>query len=106
MRSARPSLVLLVFAACAAVAAPAAAQRFRFERALDVAPGPTLSAVEISFESNARMLLDTTSRSGDVRLDGFTVDGSRSKGRVTGAVGGGGPTVRLASRSGSIRIGR
>jgi hypothetical protein len=40
-----------------------------------------------------------------VRVQGLTVDGSAAKERVSGTVGGGGPTVRLASRSGQIHIG-
>jgi DUF4097 and DUF4098 domain-containing protein YvlB len=64
------------------------------------------SVVDVALESNARVNLDATSSSGSVRLDGFSVVGSTAKGRVSGTVGGGGPTVRLASRSGSIRIGR
>jgi DUF4097 and DUF4098 domain-containing protein YvlB len=64
------------------------------------------SVVDVALESNSRVTLDATSSSGTVRVDGFSVDGSTSKGRVAGSVGGGGPTVRLASRSGSIRIGR
>ena len=49
--------------------------------------------------------LDATSGSSSVQLKGVTVDGVTEKGRASGTVGGGGPTVRLASRSGQIHVG-
>jgi DUF4097 and DUF4098 domain-containing protein YvlB len=48
--------------------------------------------------------LDATTGSGSVQLDGATVNGTVSKRAVTGAIGSGGPPVRLSTRSGSIRI--
>jgi DUF4097 and DUF4098 domain-containing protein YvlB len=48
--------------------------------------------------------LDATTGSGSVRVDGATVNGSVSKRAVTGAIGSGGPPVRISTRSGSIRI--
>ena len=53
----------------------------------------------------ARFTLDATSRSSSVHLTGIAVDGFTAKERVSGTVGGGGPIVRLASRSGQIHIG-
>lgn len=64
------------------------------------------SVIDVSLDSISKVTLDATSRSSSVRLDGFDVEGATSKGRVAGTVGGGGPTVRLASRSGQIRIAR
>jgi DUF4097 and DUF4098 domain-containing protein YvlB len=63
------------------------------------------SVIEAGFEPSARFNLEATSRSSSVRLDGISVNGVATKERVSGTVGGGGPTVRLASRSGQIHIG-
>jgi hypothetical protein len=48
--------------------------------------------------------LDATTGSGSVRIDGPAVNGAVSKRAVNGAIGTGGPPVRISSRSGSIRI--
>ena len=50
------------------------------------------------------LMLDVTSGSGSVRVAGATVNGSVSKRAVNGTIGSGGPTVRVSTRSGSIRI--
>jgi DUF4097 and DUF4098 domain-containing protein YvlB len=63
------------------------------------------SLIEAAFASSARFTLEATSSSSSVRVTGLTVDGTAVKGRVSGTVGGGGPTVRLASRSGQVHIG-
>jgi DUF4097 and DUF4098 domain-containing protein YvlB len=63
------------------------------------------SVIDAAFPSSARFTLEATSRSSDVHLQGISVEGSAVKGRVSGTVGGGGPTVRLASRSGQIHVG-
>ena len=62
--------------------------------------------IEAGFGPAATFTLEATSRSSSVRLDGISVDGVTAKERVSGRVGGGGPTVRLATRSGQIHIGR
>jgi hypothetical protein len=48
--------------------------------------------------------IDATSGSGSVEVIGARVDGAVSKRAINGAIGNGGPMVRLSSRSGSIRI--
>jgi len=63
------------------------------------------SVIAAAFEPSAKFTLEATSRTSDVHVKGITVDGPAAKGRVSGAVRGGGPTVRLASRSGQIHIG-
>jgi hypothetical protein len=63
------------------------------------------SVIEASFEPSAKFTLEATSHSSSVRLTGISVDGFAAKERVSGKVGGGGPTVRLASRIGQIHIG-
>jgi len=63
------------------------------------------SVIDAGFASSAKFTLEATSRSSSVRVQGLTVDGFAAKERVSGKVGGGGPTVRLASRSGQIHIG-
>ena len=63
------------------------------------------SLIDVSMEPAARFTLDATSKSSSVRLTGIAVEGFTAKERVSGTVGGGGPMVRLASRSGQIHIG-
>jgi hypothetical protein len=70
----------------------------------DVTTGSSL--IDISVDPASRFTLEATSRSSSVKLVGVAVDGFTAKERVSGKVGGGGPTVRLASRSGQIHIGR
>ena len=48
--------------------------------------------------------LDATSGSGSVQVAGATVSGTVSKRAVNGAIGSGGPPIRLSTRSGSIRV--
>ncbi len=50
------------------------------------------------------IMLDATTGSGSVSIDGAAVNGSVSKRAVNGTIGSGGPPVRISSRSGSIRI--
>jgi hypothetical protein len=69
----------------------------------DVTTGSSL--IDAAFEHSAKFTLEATSRSSSVRVTGISVEGSAAKERVSGTVGGGGPTVRLASRSGQIHIG-
>ncbi len=52
----------------------------------------------------ARITLDATTRSGSVDVRALQVDGSVEKRHVLGTIGGGGAQVRLATRSGSIRV--
>jgi hypothetical protein len=71
--------------------------------AWDVTTGSSL--IEAAFGPSAKFTLDATSSSSSVQLKGVTVDGVTEKGRASGTVGGGGPNVRLSSRSGQIHIG-
>ena len=71
--------------------------------AWDVTTGSSL--IEASFEPSAKFTLEATSGSSSVKVAGVSVDGFTAKERVSGKVGGGGPAVRLASRSGQIHIG-
>ena len=71
--------------------------------AWDVTTGSSL--IEAAFPPSAKFTLEATSGSSSVQLEGVTVDGARAKGRASGTVGGGGPPVRLASRSGQVHIG-
>jgi len=64
------------------------------------------SVIEASFQPSARFDLEATSRSSSARVQGLAVDGFSAKERVSGKVGGGGPMVRLESRSGQIHIGQ
>ena len=51
--------------------------------------------------------LDAVSRRGSVELArDVTVDGLREEARVAGAIGGGGPLLRLYTARGMIRVGR
>ena len=54
--------------------------------------------------AKVNLTLHATTGSGSVETRDQTVTGSIEKRRVEGAIGEGGPTVRLASRSGSIYV--
>ena len=54
--------------------------------------------------ASAPVALDISSRSGSVQVSGATVNGTISKRSVRGEIGTGGPAVRLATRSGSVKI--
>lgn len=60
-------------------------------------------SVEMSLGMSS-VTIDASSGSGSVRLAGAPVEGTVSKRRIKGAVGGGGPHVAIVSRSGSIRL--
>ena len=62
------------------------------------------SAIELEFSANAAFTLDATSGSGSVKTENLIVRGETDKGRVAGSIDGGGPTVHLTSRSGSIKL--
>jgi hypothetical protein len=68
----------------------------------DVSSGS--SGIDVSFVSAVKATLHASTDSGTVSASDRLVSGAIEKGRVEGAIGGGGPSVRLASRSGSIRI--
>lgn len=68
----------------------------------DVSTGS--GAVDVTIEPAGRLTLDAATRSGSVRTEGTSVSGSISDRRIEGTIAGGGPLVRLASRSGSILI--
>ncbi len=57
----------------------------------------------IAFGSGAAFNVEATSRSGSLTIEGAAVDGSIDKRRIAGTIGGGGPLVRIVSRSGSLR---
>jgi hypothetical protein len=62
------------------------------------------SVIDVQFGSKVNLTLHATTGSGSVETRDQLVTGSIEKRRVEGAVGEGGPTVRLASRSGSIHV--
>ena len=62
------------------------------------------SSVEMDVDAGAAFSIDATSRSGSVAVDGSSVTGPATKRDVKGTVNGGGPLVRIASGSGSIRV--
>jgi hypothetical protein len=61
------------------------------------------SAIDVAVTSPP-VMLDATTGSGSVQVTGATVNGTVSKRAVNGAIGSGGPPVRISTRSGSIRI--
>ena len=61
-------------------------------------------SIDVGFESAVNATLRATTGSGSVDTPDRMVKGSIEKRHVEGAIGDGGPTVRLASRSGSIRV--
>ena len=63
-----------------------------------------LDGREVDFGSAVNATLRASTGSGSVETPERMVKGSIEKRRVEGAIGEGGPVVRLASRSGSIRV--
>ena len=61
-------------------------------------------SVNIVTESSLPLTLDASSGSGSVKVIGASVLGSVSKRKVAGSIAGGGPLVKVASRSGSIVV--
>jgi len=61
-------------------------------------------SVDIAIESNVPFALDASSGSGSVKVIGASMQGSVSKRKVVSSVAGGGPLVKVASRSGSIVV--
>jgi len=61
-------------------------------------------SVDIAAGSSVPFTLDASSGSGSVKIIGASVRGSVSKRKVAGSIAGGGPLVKVASRSGSIVI--
>jgi hypothetical protein len=61
-------------------------------------------SVDIATESSVPFTLDASSGSGSVKVIGASVQGSVSRRKVVGSIAGGGPLVKVASRSGSIVI--
>jgi hypothetical protein len=68
----------------------------------DVSAGS--GSIQIDFFAPAKATLQAMTGSGSVETPDRMVNGSIEKRRVEGEIGGGGPVVRLASRSGSIRV--
>jgi hypothetical protein len=62
------------------------------------------SGIDVRFGSKVNATLHATTGSGTVYTPDQLVTGSIERQRVEGAIGDGGPAVRLASRSGSIRV--
>jgi hypothetical protein len=60
--------------------------------------------VDVVIASSVPFTLDATSGSGSVKVLGAVVHGSVSKRNVSGSIAGGGPLMKLTSRSGSIVI--
>jgi DUF4097 and DUF4098 domain-containing protein YvlB len=68
----------------------------------DVSAGS--GSIDVDFESSVNATLRASTGSGSVDTPDRLVNGSIEKRRVEGSIGDGGPVVRLASRSGSIRV--
>jgi DUF4097 and DUF4098 domain-containing protein YvlB len=61
-------------------------------------------SVDIAVDPATPFSVDATSGSGSATLAGAEVHGSASKRNVAGTIGGGGPFLRVNSRSGAVRI--
>jgi hypothetical protein len=59
-------------------------------------------SVRLDIEHGTGFLVKAVSGSSSVKLDGVPFQGSIDKGTAIGTVGGGGPLVRVTTRSGSI----
>jgi hypothetical protein len=64
------------------------------------------SAIDVTFGADASATIDATSRSSAVKITPALVSGTNEPRHVAGDLNGGGPTVTLTSRSGTITIGR
>ena len=62
------------------------------------------SAIDVDFSTNAAFTVDATSGSGSVKTERLIVRGETDRRRVVGSIGGGGPSVHVRSRSGSITL--
>jgi hypothetical protein len=62
------------------------------------------SAIETEMASAAMFNLEATSGSGSVKTENLMVRGETDKRRVAGTIDGGGPMVRLNTRSGAIKV--
>lgn len=62
------------------------------------------SAIEMRVRSGLPFRLDAMSRSSDVEVKGATLQGTMSKGRASGTIGGEGPLIQADSRSGRITV--
>jgi putative adhesin len=70
-------------------------------RAWDISTGS--GQVRIDVERRAAFTLDAKSETSNVTLSGASVPGS-AKGRIAAPIGGGGPTLRVTTRSGAVGI--
>ena len=61
-------------------------------------------SIDMATESSTPFTLDAGGGSGSVKVIGGSVQGSVSKRKVVGSIAGGGPLVKLTSRSGSIVV--
>jgi hypothetical protein len=62
------------------------------------------SSIELTLDPGDRFDLDAVTGSGSIAVEGGSVQGTAAQRAVKGTVGGGGETVRLNTRSGSIQI--
>ena len=63
-------------------------------------------SVVVSLPADAGLRLDARARGGNVRVDGFRIQGERTPNHVIGAVNGGGALLRVYTARGNIRVGR
>lgn len=73
----------------------------------DVSLGTSGGDIEVRIVSGAAFRLDASTSGGDVRADGLTITlekGGNGKNHLVGAVNGGGPTLRLRSSGGDVRV--
>jgi hypothetical protein len=61
-------------------------------------------AIDVGLEPAAGVTLDAETGSGSVGVAGAPVSGTVTRRRVAGSIAGGGPSVSLESRSGSITV--
>jgi hypothetical protein len=62
------------------------------------------SSIDIAVERGTPFTVEAISGSGSASIVGAAVQGSASKRKVAGTIGGGGPLVRVSSRSGAVRV--
>lgn len=70
----------------------------------DVTLATNNGEVSLTLPRSSKADLNLELTNGEIEVDGFTVDGDKSRRRVTGTVNGGGPHIKADTTNGAIRI--
>jgi hypothetical protein len=70
----------------------------------DVTLGTNNGEVTLTLPKSSKADFNLELTNGEIEVDGFTVDGEKSRRRVSGSVNGGGPQVKADTTNGAIRV--